>query len=95
MPDITGRADLYKENVTNMQDKIDMQIARQDDSHPTILFLRSYASGVSAKASDSMAGAMLKELGCTNIADSDSFLTGELSIENITTTDPDYKNTSY
>lgn len=88
--DITGRADLYKENVANIQDEIDMQIARQNNSHPTILFLRSYSSGVSAKASDSMTGAMLKELGCINIADSNSFITGELSMENIITADPDY-----
>ena len=87
---ITGRDDLFKENVTDIQSEINKQIARQNDSHSTILFLRAYSSGVSAKNSNSMTGAMLKDFGCINIADSNSAFTGGLSMEAIVTADPDY-----
>lgn len=90
LTNITGRKDLYQENVTNLQSSIDKQIARQDDSHPTVLFLRSYSSGVSAKDSQSMTGAMLKELGCINIADSNKSFAKDLSMEAIVEADPDY-----
>lgn len=87
---ITGRDDLYQKNVMDIKSEIDTQIARQDNSHPTILFLRSYSSGISAKDSHSMTGAMLKELGCTNIADSNTSFAGDLSMEAIIKADPDY-----
>lgn len=87
---ITGREDLYKENITDLQSKIDAQIARQDNSHPTVLFLRSYSSGITAKDSNSMTGAMLKELGCTNIADGNTAFAKDLSMEAILEADPDY-----
>lgn len=88
--EITGRDDLYQENVADIQSEIDAQIARQDNSHPTILFLRSYSSGITAKDSNSMTGAMLKELGCVNIADSNTSFAGDLSIEAIIEANPDY-----
>lgn len=90
MTDITGRKDLFEMNVTNIQTAIQEQIARQDGSNPTVLFLRAYSSNVTVKDSNHMTGQMLKELGCINIADSDSSLLQELSMESIIEQDPDY-----
>ncbi len=88
--DITGRADYYQKNGTDIQAEIDAQIARADGSQPTVLFLRAFSTGVRAKGSDNMTGEMLKDLGCINIADSDKGLLDDLSMESIIAQDPDY-----
>ncbi len=88
--ELTGRSDCYKEYGVSVAEAIDEQLTRQDDSHPTVLFLRSYSSGIKAKGSDSMTGEMLKALGCVNIADGEQRLINDLSMEVILETDPDY-----
>lgn len=89
--DITGRKDLYEKNGLEIQKQIEEIKARVDDSHPSVLFLRAAASGVKAKGSEgSVGGELLKDLGCVNIADSDSGLLDNLSLEAIVTADPDY-----
>lgn len=89
--DITGRADLYKINGTDIQARIDAAVARKEGHQsPTVLFLRAYSTGVGAKKSDNMTGAMLKELGCINIANRDSSLLENLSMEVIIEQNPDY-----
>ena len=88
--ELTGRNDCYEEYGVSVAETIDEQIARQDDSHPTVLFLRAYSSGVKAKGSDSMTGEMLKALGCINIADGEQRLLNDLSMEVILETNPDY-----
>ena len=89
--DITGRKDLYEKNGLEVQKQIEEIKARVDDSHPSVLFLRAAASGVKAKGSEgSVGGELLKDLGCVNIADSDSGLLDNLSLEAIVTADPDY-----
>ncbi|MGX8708658.1 MAG: ABC transporter substrate-binding protein [bacterium] len=90
LTDITGRADLYKKNVSDLQAEIQKQTARADGSHPTVLFLRAYSTGVKAKGSDSMTGKMLKDLGCVNIADQKGSLLDNLSMEAIVAADPDF-----
>ncbi len=90
MTDVTGRKDLYKQNVEQIQGEIKDQIKRADGSSPTVLFLRAFSTGVRAKGSDSMTGEMLKELGCSNIADSEGTLLDDLSMEAIIMADPDY-----
>lgn len=90
MTDMTGRKDLYKQNVEQIQGEIEEQIKRADGSSPTVLFLRAFSTGVRAKGSDSMTGEMLKELGCSNIADSEGALLDDLSMEAIIMADPDY-----
>ena len=53
--------------------------------------MRASASMVTVKNSeDNVLGEMLKTLGCVNIADSDSSLLENLSIEKILEEDPDY-----
>lgn len=89
--DITGRADLYQKKGTDIQAKIDVAVARKEgEEPPTVLFLRAYSTGVRAKNSDNMTGAMLKELGCVNIADWDGALLENLSLESIIKQNPDF-----
>lgn len=90
LTDITGREDLYRKNVTDLQAEIQKQIARADSSKPTVLFLRAYSSGVKAQNSDSMTGKMLRDLGCVNIADQQGSLLDDLSMETIVAKDPDF-----
>ncbi len=87
---LTGREDRYEQYGALIEEEVRGQIARQDDSYPTALLLRAYGSGVKAKGSDNMTGAMLRELGCINIADGEGRLTDELSLEAIIEKDPEY-----
>ena len=88
--DFTGNKKLYEENVTSVEKAIEEQIARADGSSPKILLLRAYSTGVRAKNSDTMTGKMLLDLGCVNIADSDSVLLEDLNMEAILVADPDF-----
>ena len=56
----------------------------------TALLLRAYSTGVKAKGSDSLAGAMLAEMGLVNIADRDGALLESLTLEQILMDDPDW-----
>lgn len=91
LTDLTGRDDLYQQNGEQIKSRIDAAIARKEGHDaPTVLLLRAYSSGVKAKGSDNMAGAMLQDMGCVNIADSDDSLLENLSMEVIIQRDPDY-----
>ena len=88
---ITGRDDLYEQNGKAVEAQVQSAIARKEGHPaPTVLLLRAYSSGVRAKASDNMTGAMLNDLGCINLADSDRSLLEDLSLEVILEKDPDY-----
>lgn len=86
---ITGRDDLYKKNVEDVKAEVEEQKKLAENPGPSVLLLRAYSTGVTAKGSDSMVGAMLKELGCINVAD-DKNSFGELSMEAVINADPDY-----
>lgn len=89
--DITGRKDLYEQNGLSVQAQIEAVKERIDGSSPTVLFLRASSGNVKAKgSSDTVCGEMLAQLGCINIADSESGLLEDLSMEAIIATDPDY-----
>ena len=89
--DITGKPDLYKQYGTDVKEQIEKAIARKKDgvSHK-ILFMRTSATLINAQNSESMGGVMLKDLGCTNIADIPGGVLDNLSIENIIKEDPEY-----
>ena len=88
---ITGRDDLYEQNGKAVEAQVQSAIAKKEGHPaPTVLLLRAYSSGVRAKASDNMTGAMLNDLGCINLADSDRSLLEDLSLEVILEKDPDY-----
>lgn len=87
---LTGRRDLYEAIVPPMEAAIGETIASaQAQNAPTVLLLRAYSTGVKAKADDNLAGAMLEDLGCVNIAAREPSLLEELTLEAIVVEDPD------
>lgn len=88
---ITGREDLYEQNGTALRAEIDAILARAEGKKaPRVLLIRAYSTGAKAKGSDTMVGAMLRDLGCINIADSEESLLTDLSMERIMEEDPDF-----
>lgn len=91
--DITGRSDLYEKHGLAVQEQIQTVLKKAENrgTAPTVLCMRASATMVTVKNSqDNVLGEMLKSLGCVNIADSDSSLLENLSLEKILEEDPDY-----
>ena len=91
--DLTGRPDLYEQHGLQVQAQIDEAVekAKARGTSPKVLYLRASATSIRAKNSKgSVLGEMLKNLGCVNIADSDSSLLENLSMEHILMEDPDF-----
>ena len=89
--DITGRADCYEQNGLQVQKQIEAVCESAEGKEAqTVLYMR--ATGVSCKVKGSegtVLGEMLADLGCVNIADSETSLLEELSMEAILAADPD------
>lgn len=89
--EITGRKELYTENGENIRSEVEAAISSaKGKGNPEILLLRAISTGMKARGSDTMTGQMLADLGCVNIADSESSLLEELSLEAIVRADPDF-----
>ncbi len=92
--DLTGRDDLYARLVSEVAEPIEALIASAKTDPRfgtrTALILRAYSTGVKAKGSDNLAGAMLRDMGLINIADGEGTLQENLSLEAIIEADPDY-----
>ncbi|MGN0907169.1 MAG: ABC transporter substrate-binding protein [Bullifex sp.] len=89
--DITGRKDLYEKYGESVRVEIDMVLSRKRTDSPKVLSMLASNAYLKAKNSDgSVMGAMLRDLGCVNLADSESGLLENLSIEYILQEDPDY-----
>lgn len=91
--DITGCSDLYEKHGIAVQEQIQTVLKKAENrgTAPTVLCMRASATMVTVKNSqDNVLGEMLKSLGCVNIADSDSSLLENLSLEKILEEDPDY-----
>lgn len=92
--DITGRKDLYEKNGLQISEQIEnvmkeFEKASLPEEKMTVLYLRASSGYIRAKNSEgSVLGEMLKEFGCVNIADSDSSLLENLSVESIIKADP-------
>ncbi len=92
--DITGRKDLYEQNGTALKEKIDSikeqyKNAGIPDNERKILLLRASSSSVKAKGSQgTILGEMLADLGCINIADSNTSLLEDLSVEEVIREEP-------
>lgn len=89
---ITGRQDLYQQHGLAVQEQIRAVVEKSKarGSTPTVLCMRASGSLISVKNSrDNVLGEMLHSLGCVNIADSDSSLLENISIEAILQQDPD------
>lgn len=92
--DITGRKDLYQQNGTHLKAQIE-EIKKNyaDGDVPPeerrVLLLRASASTVKAKGSrGTILGEMLADMGCVNIADSDTSLLENLSVEAVIRENP-------
>lgn len=88
---LTGRRDLYEAQIPPMLETIDAILSDAlSQSAPSVLLLRSYSTGVKAKGADNLAGAMLQDLCCDNIAERVPSMLEELTLESIVAADPDY-----
>lgn len=94
--EITGRDNLYEENGLKVQEQIEAVLKKSEErvaekGAPKVLVLVASASSIRAKNSETgVLGVMLSDLGCVNIADSDTNLLENLNIEHILKEDPDY-----
>ena len=92
--DITGRKDLYERNGLELQSQIEtikLEMLEQPltEEQKTVLLLRAHSGSVKAKGSEgTILGEMLADLGCVNIADSDTSLLEALSVESIIRQEP-------
>ncbi len=92
--DITGRKDLYEQNGVALQTEIerikrDFAERNLSETERTVLLLRAHSSSVKAKGSEgTILGELLADLGCINIADSDTSLLDTISIESIIRQEP-------
>ena len=88
---LTGCRENYDQYGTANQTQIEAAKARADGSAPTVLYIRATGSSCKVKNSrDTVLGEMLQELGCINIADSETGLLESLSMETILLSDPEY-----
>ena len=93
---ITGREDLYEQYGTEVEKEINAVLEKskqrlEGKEAPTVLSMRASASSITVKNSrDNVLGELLLSLGCVNIADSNSMLLENLSLEYILESDPDY-----
>jgi len=89
---LTGHPELLEEYV----DKPAQQIAEAKERYsfgadgPRVLLIRAFSTGIKAKTDDELAGAILNDLGCQNIADEHPSMLEDLSLEEVITADPDY-----
>jgi iron complex transport system substrate-binding protein len=89
--DITGRNDLYEENVVNVKEAVDSVIAKvpETEEEKTYLLLHVSATKSKAEKDDYFASEIFNNLGLANVASDDSAF-NELSMEAIVAADPDY-----
>ena len=92
--DLTGRKDLYEQNGLKLQTQIEAIKTEYancgaSDKERTVLLLRAASSFVKAKGSSgTILGEMLADMGCINIADSNTSLLENLSVEAIVREEP-------
>ena len=88
---ITGREDCYQQYGQALEEQVEQARQRADGSLPKVLYVRATGSSCKVKNSqDSVLGEMLADLDCINIADSQSSLLEQLSLEVILQEDPDF-----
>ena len=88
---VTGRQDLFNENVTAVKQRIDEIKAKiPKGTTKTALLARVFSTGMKAKTDDNSAGIILKELGIKNIVEDHPSALDELSTELIIKSNPDF-----
>lgn len=89
--DITGRADLYDQNVAKVAAAIDAVVgAVPAENPPTALLLTTFSGGTRVQSSGTQTGAMLADLGVNNLADENKSLLKDFSLETVIEMDPDF-----
>lgn len=89
--EITGCDQNYTLYGEQVQKQVEAARARIDGSRPSVLYIRASKSGCRVKNSDgNVLGEMLAAMDCENIADSDTSLLEQLSMEAILQADPDF-----
>ena len=88
---ITKNADRFYEYGESVLSDVESIIERNRDREAqSVLVLRASSSSIKVKNSQgTMRGGMLKDLGCINIADNDTYLLESLSVEGILLSNPD------
>lgn len=90
--DLTGNQAFYEQNGLAVQRRI-QAIRSQAGAlagQTKVLLIRAFSGGAKARKADTMAGRMLAELGCDNIADRHASLLDEMSLEAVIVEDPDF-----
>ena len=88
---LTGCPENYDTYGLQVKKQVEQAAARQDGSAPRVLYVRASGSSCKVKNSEgSVLGEMLAHLGCVNVADSDTALLENLSLEGIMAANPDY-----
>lgn len=89
---VNDREDLYQKNVSDVENRIKSIRAKipKTEKQPSVLLMRAFSTGVKAKTDDNLAGQILKEFACKNIADQTPSLLEDMSVEQIIKEDPDY-----
>lgn len=88
---LTGHPECYQSAGVQIQAQVDAARARVSGDQPSVLYVRASGSSCKVKNSEgSVLGEMLADLGCRNIADSETGLLEQLSMETIVAQDPDY-----
>ena len=88
---ITGQTQNYQTDGLDVQAQVEKAKEQDDGSAPTVLLLRSASTSCKVKNSKgTVLGEILADLGAVNIADSDTSLLEDLSMERIIADDPDY-----
>lgn len=89
--DITGRADLYEQNVAKVAEAIDGIVgAVPAENPPTVLLLTTFSGGTRVQSSGTQTGAMMADLGVNNLADENKSLLKDFSLEAVIEMDPDF-----
>lgn len=88
----TGKSELFDEYVSKPAKQIESAKENYsfDGDGPRVLLIRAFSTGIKAKTDDELAGAIMKDLGCHNIADDHPSMLEDLSLEEVITQDPDY-----
>ena len=88
---ITGRRDLFEKYGESVEREIKQILSQKRNDSPKVLCMLASSAYFKAKNSESsIMGAMLRDLGCINLADSEASLLENLSIEYILKEDPEY-----
>lgn len=95
--DLTGRDDLYRTNVEDVRARIDDVVGAalgsarlSADGAPLVAAMVTYSGGVRLQGADTMVGAMLADLGASNVADLEPGLLQDWSLESLIACDPDF-----